>query len=377
MKKNFWKVLAMAIVAVMMVSTVAFADVAVEAPDATAQVVTATLTGLTDGEEATILAVDAGTALANADNDTIVYIDQTTISGDSVTFTFDATAAAEDPYYDKYVDVYCGYTSMAAEPVSDTGVLVYASTMSVAPAEGEAIVVPVDNQADAAAINAYIASNIVVSLAKADGTSATVAEGYTVAAADGTATVTYGKDNEKTATIAYTLEEAAEATVVSISLDKDVYTRTANLSYTTTVVEVDEVAANAVITANMSDGSTQVIPAADCTFSAEEVFNNNGTEDVLTDDYYDTVVTVKYGDFSDTANFVYYGDVSKDGKINAKDRQFIARFVAKWPDMVVNKANADVAGPDNKVNAKDRQYLARYVAKWATEGNDYSILPKE
>ena len=71
---------------------------------------------------------------------------------------------------------------------------------------------------------------------------------------------------------------------------------------------------------------------------------------------------------------IVYGDVTGDGKINAKDVAFIARYVAKWSgydETTVDLEAANVTG-DTKVNAKDVAYIARYVAKWS----GYETLPK-
>ena len=60
------------------------------------------------------------------------------------------------------------------------------------------------------------------------------------------------------------------------------------------------------------------------------------------------------------------GDVNSDGVVNAHDRVFLARYLAKWTDYpasVINMDAADVNG-DGAVNAHDRVYLARHLAKW-------------
>ena len=60
------------------------------------------------------------------------------------------------------------------------------------------------------------------------------------------------------------------------------------------------------------------------------------------------------------------GDVNSDGKVNAYDRAYLARYLAKWTDYpasVINMDAADVNG-DGAVNAHDRVYLARHLAKW-------------
>lgn len=128
--KKFGKILAMVMVALMMMSTAAFADAAIGEPAVSDYVVTATLTGLQASEEATILVLKDGVTLSNdIANSDIVYIDQlTTDENGSVTFTFDASAVvpAEEPTEDTqvYVDFYCGYSSMTAEPLAGTA-LVY------------------------------------------------------------------------------------------------------------------------------------------------------------------------------------------------------------------------------------------------------------
>ena len=59
------------------------------------------------------------------------------------------------------------------------------------------------------------------------------------------------------------------------------------------------------------------------------------------------------------------GDVNNDGKVNAADRIYLARYLAGWSGYVIeNEAAADV-NCDNKVNAADRIYLARYLAGWS------------
>lgn len=129
MKKNLCKIMAMALVAIMMMCTVAFADAAMGEPTVVEQVVTVSLSGLTAGEEATILVVNAGTTLASVTKADIVYIDQLTVGEDgNVSFTMDASAAKETEGK-KYVDIYSGYTNMAdgASPLSVKNVLVAGS----------------------------------------------------------------------------------------------------------------------------------------------------------------------------------------------------------------------------------------------------------
>ena len=123
MKRNIGKIHAMAIVAIMMMSTIAFADAAMGEPAVAENTVTVTLSGLTANEEATILVVTDEVALASVTESDIVYIDQLTVAEDgTVTFTLDASAAVPaEPTADVYVDIYCGYTNMAdAAPLSGT-----------------------------------------------------------------------------------------------------------------------------------------------------------------------------------------------------------------------------------------------------------------
>ena len=59
------------------------------------------------------------------------------------------------------------------------------------------------------------------------------------------------------------------------------------------------------------------------------------------------------------------GDVNNDGKVNAADRIYLARYLAGWSGYELsNEAAADV-NKDNKVNAADRIYLARHLAGWS------------
>ncbi len=123
MKRNISKILAMAIVAIMMMSTIAFADAAIGEPAVANKTVTVTLSGLTANEEATILVVKDGVTLSTVTDADIVYIDQLTVGEDkSVTFTLDASAAVpENSTTDVYVDIFCGYTNMAdAKPLEST-----------------------------------------------------------------------------------------------------------------------------------------------------------------------------------------------------------------------------------------------------------------
>ena len=125
--KKFSKVLAMVMVALMMMSVVAFADAAIGEPALEEEVVTVALSGLTAGEEATILVVNDGAALASLANTDIVYIDQLTVAEDgTVTFTLDASNAVANEAGEKYVDIYCGYTNMdvAAGPLTCADLLI-------------------------------------------------------------------------------------------------------------------------------------------------------------------------------------------------------------------------------------------------------------
>lgn len=125
--KKFGKILAMVMVALMMMSTAAFADAAIGEPALEEEVVTVELSGLTEGEEATILVVNDGAALASLANTDIVYIDQLTVAeGGTVTFTLDASNAVANEAGEKYVDIYCGYTNMdvAAGPLTCADLLI-------------------------------------------------------------------------------------------------------------------------------------------------------------------------------------------------------------------------------------------------------------
>lgn len=125
--KKFGKILAMVMVALMMMSVVAFADAAIGEPAIEEEVVTVNLSGLTAGEEATILVVNDGAALASLANTDIVYIDQLTVAEDgTVTFTLDASNAVANEAGEKIVDVYCGYTNMdvAAGPLTCADLLI-------------------------------------------------------------------------------------------------------------------------------------------------------------------------------------------------------------------------------------------------------------
>lgn len=66
------------------------------------------------------------------------------------------------------------------------------------------------------------------------------------------------------------------------------------------------------------------------------------------------------------------GDVNDDGSVNALDRAFLARYIAKWAGYtsISNETAADV-NCDGNVNALDRAVLARHIAKWG----GYGTLP--
>lgn len=106
MKNLLFKTLAVTVV-MMFVCTSAFAAVlTTEVADNT---LTVTVTGLTAGEESTLLVVDEGTKLADVANDTskIFYVDQVTATDGTATYTIDVTDAGD-------IDVFSGYTTMAA-----------------------------------------------------------------------------------------------------------------------------------------------------------------------------------------------------------------------------------------------------------------------
>ena len=114
----------MVVAAIMMMSVAAFADI--DTPEVAEEIATITISGLTTGEEATILVLNAGTDPATlADDDSnIIYIDQTTVADGKVTFTVDASAAAADEDGKKYVDIYSGYSSMTGDPFKLASVLI-------------------------------------------------------------------------------------------------------------------------------------------------------------------------------------------------------------------------------------------------------------
>ncbi len=58
------------------------------------------------------------------------------------------------------------------------------------------------------------------------------------------------------------------------------------------------------------------------------------------------------------------GDITSDGKVTAKDRMFISRYLAGWNGyLTIDNERADVDN-DGYVTANDRMMIARYVAGW-------------
>ena len=107
MKNLLFKTLAVTAVIMMFICVSALAaelDASV-----TDNTLTVTVTGLTAGEESTLLVVDEGTKLADVANDTskIFYVDQITATDGTATYTIDVTDAGD-------IDVFSGYTTMAA-----------------------------------------------------------------------------------------------------------------------------------------------------------------------------------------------------------------------------------------------------------------------
>lgn len=90
----------------MMICTTAFAA-DIKASKAEDGKIVVTVTGLTAGEESTLLAVDTGTDLSTVADNTgaIRYIDQITATDGTAAYTFDAGDA-------KNVTIYSGYSSM-------------------------------------------------------------------------------------------------------------------------------------------------------------------------------------------------------------------------------------------------------------------------
>jgi len=169
--KKFSKILAMVMVALMMMSTAAFADAAIGDPALEEEVVTVQLTGLTANEEATILVVNDGVALASLKNTDIVYIDQLTADGDGkVTFTLDASNAVANEAGEKIVDIYCGYTNMnvAAGPLTCADLLINPAPepqYKTGDADGDGFI----NSADLGTIiNAILANDTAANLPRCD-----------------------------------------------------------------------------------------------------------------------------------------------------------------------------------------------------------------
>jgi len=106
MKNLLFKTLAVTVV-MMFVCTSAFA--AVLTTNVADNTLTVTVTGLTAGEESTLLVVDEGTTLDQvaSNTDKIFYVDQITAADGTATYTIDVTDAGN-------IDVYSGYTTMAA-----------------------------------------------------------------------------------------------------------------------------------------------------------------------------------------------------------------------------------------------------------------------
>lgn len=63
---------------------------------------------------------------------------------------------------------------------------------------------------------------------------------------------------------------------------------------------------------------------------------------------------------------VVYGDVFSDGKVNAKDKAYLAKYIAKWDGFNETTCDLEAADvtDDGKVNAKDKATLAKHIAKW-------------
>ncbi|MBR1853864.1 MAG: leucine-rich repeat protein [Lachnospiraceae bacterium] len=58
------------------------------------------------------------------------------------------------------------------------------------------------------------------------------------------------------------------------------------------------------------------------------------------------------------------GDINGDGKVDAKDRMYLARYLAGWDGYTLLDEKVADVNSDSKVDAKDRMYLARYLAGW-------------
>ena len=67
------------------------------------------------------------------------------------------------------------------------------------------------------------------------------------------------------------------------------------------------------------------------------------------------------------------GDLNYDGKINARDRIELTRYIAKWSgyEFIDTYSAASIDGSEG-ISAKDRIALTRYIAKW----NGYETLHK-
>ena len=65
------------------------------------------------------------------------------------------------------------------------------------------------------------------------------------------------------------------------------------------------------------------------------------------------------------------GDADGDGAVDARDRVFLTRYLAKWKGYDKIDENAADVNADGKVNTKDRIILARHIAKW----KGYETLP--
>ena len=120
MKKLLFKTLTVAAVIMMFACVTAFAaDLTASVADNT---LTVAVTGLTAGEESTLLVVEDGTKLADvaSNTDKIFYVDQVTATDGTATYTIDVTDAGN-------IDVYSGYSTMAAgedamfDPVEEEG----------------------------------------------------------------------------------------------------------------------------------------------------------------------------------------------------------------------------------------------------------------
>lgn len=57
------------------------------------------------------------------------------------------------------------------------------------------------------------------------------------------------------------------------------------------------------------------------------------------------------------------GDVNDDGKVSTADFLRLSKYLAEWPDIVINESNSDVNG-DGKVSTADFLRLAKYLAGW-------------